>query len=94
VKTRRLPTRSVPTSASGAPARPGGGVVLPFRRPVDHEPAPSSTWDELTKLALDGWCWRDPESLARIEACVQRLWVEVEGEWGEQYAIDPITRPA
>ena len=80
-----------------APARPTKGVVIPLHGLDDDlvgsAAAPGSTWDELTKLALEGWCWRDPESLARIEDCVRRLWPEVEREWGEPPALGPIKRP-
>jgi hypothetical protein len=61
------------------------GIVVPFRPRVGVEAdmPVSSTWDELKTLAGDGWCWRDPESLELIEACVRRLRFEVEREWGQ-----------
>ena len=60
-------------------------VVLPLRsteRSADEDPPFGRTWDEISKLASDAWTWRDPESLARLEECVGRLWSEVERDWG------------
>jgi hypothetical protein len=60
-------------------------VVLPLRsteRSPDDDPSFSRDWDEVSKLASDAWTWRDPESLARLEECVGRLWSEVERDWG------------
>ena len=82
--------------ATSSPARPTKGVVIPLHGPEDDlvgsAIAAASTWDELTQLALEGWCWRDPESLARIEDCVRRLWPEVEREWGTPPAPGPLKR--
>jgi len=71
-------------SAPAAKRAAGKGVVVPLRAPARESEAGGGTWDELTRLALDAWCWRDPESLARLEACVGRLWVDVEREWGDE----------
>ena len=59
-------------------------MVLPLRRdgrPVDDERTLSATWDELSRLAAEAWSWRDPESLERLEACIEQLWPEVDCDW-------------
>jgi len=70
------------TSADSGDRR---GVVL-LLRTVDesHDDglAFSPEWDEMSKLAMDAWSWRDPDSLARLEECIERLWPEVERDWG------------
>ena len=75
-------------SGRRAPAAERGvvekAVVLPLRARERDPEAGGGTWDELTRLALDAWCWRDPESLARLEACIGRLWVDVNREWGDE----------
>jgi len=50
--------------------------------PADAEAPANAAWDELPRLALEAWCWRDPESLARLDACLARLRPDVEREWG------------
>jgi hypothetical protein len=39
-------------------------------------------WDQLPILATEAWSWRDPESVAAVEACVTRLKDFVLEEWG------------
>src|SRR5262245_29454783 len=78
----RAPISAGPTRARGSKE----GVVVPLRvrrKEADHQAGGNSAWDELTHLVLEAWCWRDPESLQRLEACVVgRLRPEVEREWG------------
>lgn len=40
-------------------------------------------WDVLATLLDDAWCWRDPESVAALEACLLRLKARVFDEWGD-----------
>src|SRR5262245_27550418 len=67
-------------------------VVLPLRPDCapDEDPSFSRDWDEISQLASDAWTWRDPESLARLEECVARLWPDVEREWGPR--SEPVRR--
>jgi len=70
-----------------SPAERGNrkGVVLRIRsveESYDDELGFSPAWDEMSKLAMDAWSWRDPDSLARLEECIERLWPEVERDWG------------
>ena len=68
-------------------------VVLPLRptdQSPDEDPSFSRDWDDLSQLASDAWTWRDPESLARLEECVGRLWSEVERDWGTR--SEPVRR--
>ena len=70
------------TSADSGDRR---GVVLLLRtvdESHDDDLAFSPEWDEMSKLAMDAWSWRDPDSLARLEECIERLWPEVERDWG------------
>ena len=38
-------------------------------------------WDRLARLAEQAWCWRDPESIAELGACVARLGLRSLEEW-------------
>ena len=70
------------TSADSGDRR---GVVLLLRtvdESHDDDLAFSPEWDEMSKLAMDAWSWRDPDSLARLEESIERLWPEVERDWG------------
>jgi hypothetical protein len=79
-------------SADGG-ARRGSVVALrPADESHDGDFAFSATWDEMSKLADDAWSWRDPESLARLEACVERLWSDVERDWGPRGEREASTR--
>jgi hypothetical protein len=61
------------------------GKVVPLRGHLDDaefELDAQTDWDELTRLVVEAWCWRDPESLDRLSACVSRLRDDVERDWG------------
>jgi hypothetical protein len=69
-----FPIERVGNRARAVPA--GRGLVVRMR-----EPDVGTTWDDLTRLAFEAWCWRDPEALDRVEACLRHLSAEVEREW-------------
>jgi hypothetical protein len=66
--------------------RPGRLIALaPYRERLvrfERQAATNTAWDSLGRLADDAWCWRDPEALAALEACVARLQACVREEWG------------
>jgi hypothetical protein len=79
-----LPFPAHGPAGTARPIDPGRHVVLQLPVPKkgpEQTASANATWDELTRLVLEAWCWRDPESLARLEACVGRLWLEVDREW-------------
>jgi len=67
--------------------RAGRGEVIhldTYRRRVSEPRADvtlNSEWDRLSRLAEEAWCWRDPESLAALGACVARLGLRSLAEW-------------
>jgi hypothetical protein len=42
----------------------------------------NAEWDGLLAAAKEAWCWRDPDSLAALEARVARLRPGVLEDWG------------
>ncbi len=70
------------------PAAPGRGEVIPlepYRRKLttaSRDDIVNTEWDHLARLAEDAWCWRDPESLAALGACVARLGLRSLEDWG------------
>jgi hypothetical protein len=43
----------------------------------------NEVWDTLVELANQAWSWRDPESIAALEACVEVLAAEAATDWNE-----------
>jgi hypothetical protein len=78
--------RLLPPSGSAgvrdAPAR-----VIPFAphahrlAELHHQDSLQAEWDQLPILVAEAWSWRDPESVAAVEACVTRLKDLVLKEW-------------
>jgi hypothetical protein len=66
---------------------PGRGEVIQldaYRRRVTESQGDvilNVEWDRLAQLAEEAWCWRDPESLAALGACVARLGLRSLEEW-------------
>ena len=66
---------------------PAPGRVIPFapyaRRLAElrYEDAAQVEWNRLPALVAEAWSWRDPESIAAVEACVTRLKSFVLEEW-------------
>ncbi len=50
-------------------------------RPGSESPA-DVLWSDLLRRALDLWNWRDPSSVAELEAVVSALKAAVHAEWG------------
>jgi hypothetical protein len=42
----------------------------------------NAEWDGLLAAVKEAWCWRDPDSLAALEARVARLRAGVLQDWG------------
>jgi len=41
----------------------------------------NAAWDDLMKLMIQAWSWRDPESLDSLEAAMVILRKRVEDDW-------------
>jgi len=41
----------------------------------------NDAWDSLLTLVLEAWCWRDPDCLAEVEACLAHLRRSVDQDW-------------
>jgi hypothetical protein len=52
--------------------------------PLRHDAAINAEWDELTRLAVEAWFWRDPDAIAALEVCVARLKTHVRDDWNCQ----------
>ena len=68
-----------------AKAQPGRLIAFaPYRERVarfERQVATSIAWDSLPRLADDAWCWRDPDALAALEACIAQLKASVLEDW-------------
>jgi len=64
-----------------------GGVILffePYRRRLEEfrrHAEDDAEWTRLRRLVEEAATWRDPESLAAVEACIARLKETIRGEW-------------
>jgi hypothetical protein len=41
----------------------------------------NAEWDRLVSLVVQAWCWRDPESVAELEACLASVRRAVDRDW-------------
>ena len=41
----------------------------------------NADWDRLVALVMQAWCWRDPESIEAVDACLGRLRALVARDW-------------
>ena len=41
----------------------------------------NAAWDELMKLVIQAWSWRDPESLGALETALLVLRTRIEDDW-------------
>jgi hypothetical protein len=41
----------------------------------------NAAWDELMKLVIQAWSWRDPESLDALETALLVLKTRIEDDW-------------
>lgn len=48
---------------------------------ADHDQVVNADWDRLVTLTMQAWCWRDPESIAALVACLRRLRDVVDRDW-------------
>lgn len=48
---------------------------------TEHVSGTEALWSTLLQTALESWSWRDPESLAALEAVVANLRVQVLKDW-------------
>ena len=79
----------IPSTESPArPRRPAQVIALnTYRQRVAEtvrDGVLEAAWNRLAALVAEALCWRDPESLAAVEACVAHLKVLVLADWGEK----------
>jgi hypothetical protein len=82
-----MPSSSPPAS----PATPATGqrVVIDlagqrrWREAERRDATVNAAWDGLIVLARDAWNWRDPESLAQLEAHIAALKYETLADWDD-----------
>ena len=71
---------------SGRPRAPAQVIALASYRQrvadVERDRALDAEWNRLAILVAEALCWRDPESVAAVGACVARLERLVRADWG------------
>jgi hypothetical protein len=73
---------------SDAPTGPPARVIdlAAYRRrltePNRGDATLNAEWDGLVAAVMEAWCWRDPDSLAALDARVARLRAGVLKDWG------------
>ena len=74
---------------SGRPRAPAQVIVLASYRQrvadVERDRILDAEWNRLSILVAEALCWRDPESVEVVEACVTRLERLVRADWGEDW---------
>ena len=63
------------------PARRVSGSLVHLWGGRDIDTQRNKAWDELLILVDRAWSWRDPESLAELEARLLELGIAVETDW-------------
>ena len=80
-----IPARS-PVPASRGPREPARVIQLAAYRQwlphTDRDRILEAEWNRLAILVAEALCWRDPESVEAVEACVGRLERLVSADWG------------
>jgi hypothetical protein len=66
----RLPSPAERRTPTEAPSQPGR-VLRQFLERQDA--SQNEEWDRLAALVEHAWVWRDPESVAEVEACLDGL---------------------
>ena len=71
---------------SGRPRAPAQVIALASYRQrvadVERDRILDAEWNRLGILVAEALCWRDPESVEAVEACVVRLERLVRADWG------------
>jgi hypothetical protein len=71
---------------SGRPRAPAQVIALASYRQrvidVERDRTLDAEWNRLAILVAEALCWRDPESVEAVEACVARLGRLVRADWG------------
>jgi len=74
-----------PTPPAGGPREPARVIALAaYRRRVadmERDCALDAEWNRLAILVTEAVCWRDPESVAAVGACVAHLERLVRADW-------------
>ena len=74
---------------SGRPRAPAQVIALASYRQrvadVERDRILDAEWHRLSILVAEALCWRDPESVEVVEACVTRLERLVRADWGEDW---------
>jgi len=75
-----------PAPHSARPRQPAPVIALgSYRRRlagIERDRTLDTEWDRLAVLVAEALCWRDPESVEAVGACVARLERLVREDWG------------
>jgi hypothetical protein len=67
------------------PDRPGGGhetaALYLVQLHESRDAVLNADWNRLVALVEDAWCWRDPDCIAAIQACLVQLRRSVDQDW-------------
>src|SRR5262245_59698036 len=74
-----------PSSAPRIPSEPGGAhetaALYLVRLYESRDAVLNSDWNRLVALIEEAWCWRDPDCIAAIQACLVQLRRSVDQDW-------------
>src|SRR5262245_16365792 len=73
------------SSAPRIPSGPGGAhetaPLYLVRLYESRDAALNADWNRLVALVEEAWCWRDPDCIAAIQACLVQLRRSVDQDW-------------
>lgn len=70
--------RPMPRGARENAEKPTPSLVQLHER---RDAALNADWDRFITLAIEAWCWRDPECFAAVEDCLAHLRRSVDRDW-------------
>ena len=71
-----------PLAGPGTPEpRRGRGKLVRLSHDRDPDSQRNQAWDGLLTLVNRAWNWRDPDSIAELEARLLELGIAVEADW-------------
>src|SRR5262245_3431618 len=73
------------SSAPQIPSEPGGAqetaALYLVRLYESRDAVLNADWNRLVALVEEAWCWRDPDCIAAIQACLVQLRRSVDQDW-------------
>jgi hypothetical protein len=74
----RPDTRRMPSGAAETAKKPVPCLVRFYE---SRDVVLNADWNRLITLVAEAWCWRDPDCVAAIEACLAHLRHSVDHDW-------------